>query len=316
MPRTIVPIVQFLIGSPPAGGDSSYNPASVPVVPLRTGKNAIVRLADPTTGSLAPAVGVQKIRQLTLNVVVKPESVVTDPVTGKPNTHFPGGPFQTLLNNTTFEGTNYQGMSRDDFTPITIGPHHERMTKFVSELPREGDTELWEIVNLTPAAHPIHLHLVQFQVVNRQPFDLAAYSVRYNDAFGGAFVPGFGPPLDYRPSEASGWKFGGNPDITPFLSPAPVTPPEPYEAGWKDTVIVPPRQVTRIAVRWAPTDIPTTAPRAALHYPFDPSNDRGYTWHCHILDHEDNEMMRPYNVMLNHAATTPKKRPLVKGRHY
>jgi FtsP/CotA-like multicopper oxidase with cupredoxin domain len=80
-------------------------------------------------------------------------------------------------------------------------------------------------------------------------------------------------------------------------------PPLPYELGWKDTVITYPGEVTRIAVRWDTTDTPPAAdPAAAVgtsNFPFDPTaliNGVGYVWHCHIVDHEDNEMMRNYIV--------------------
>ena len=86
-----------------------------------------------------------------------------------------------------------------------------------------------------------------------------------------------------------------------------------YENGWKDTVIAYPGEVTRIVVRWAPTDAPAngTACNATTPVPpgvpfagttYTPStrgdliNGVGYVWHCHIVDHEDNEMMRPYIV--------------------
>jgi FtsP/CotA-like multicopper oxidase with cupredoxin domain len=78
----------------------------------------------------------------------------------------------------------------------------------------------------------------------------------------------------------------------------------PYEKGWKDTAIMNPGEVTRIVVRWAPTDAPATgagAPVAGTNlYPFNPTTligGVGYVWHCHIIDHEDNEMMRNYTVM-------------------
>jgi FtsP/CotA-like multicopper oxidase with cupredoxin domain len=79
-----------------------------------------------------------------------------------------------------------------------------------------------------------------------------------------------------------------------------------------------PGQVTRIAVRWAPTDLPTTALASELYFPFDPSGgfQHGYVWHCHIIDHEDNEMMRPDVVQLNALAPPPGARPLVKGVAY
>ena len=93
---------------------------------------------------------------------------------------------------------------------------------------------------------------------------------------------------------------GGNPDVTPYLVGNPI-PPDPNEAGWKDTVMALPNQVTRLVVRWAPTDMSVQSPASSLFYPFDPSggNNSGrynYVWHCHIIDHEDNEMMRPYQI--------------------
>ncbi|MDP3298151.1 MAG: hypothetical protein Q8N09_11310 [Thermodesulfovibrionia bacterium] len=103
----------------------------------------------------------------------------------------------------------------------------------------------------------------------------------------------------------------------------PVIPPDPKEAGWKDTVIAYPGQVTRFVVRYAPTDIPTTAPPSMLYYSFDPSGssggvpfEYGYVWHCHIVDHEDNEMMRPNVVPLNPLAPIPSLRPLQRGIDY
>jgi len=65
-----------------------------------------------------------------------------------------------------------------------------------------------------------------------------------------------------------------------------------------DTVIMPPLSITRIAARWAPQSVPVANVRAGQDlFPFDPTTGGpGYAWHCHILDHEDNEMMRPYLV--------------------
>ena len=52
-------------------------------------------------------------------------------------------------------------------------------------------------------------------------------------------------------------------------------------------------------VRFAPTDMPLTTSKSSLRYPFDPSVGPGYVWHCHIVEHEDNDMMRPLNVLPN-----------------
>ena len=167
---------------------------------------------------------------------------------------------------------------------------------------------MWEFINLTADAHPIHLHLTQFQLVDRQAFDVKAYTAAYNAAFpgggidpmtglpypAGVYMPGYGPPLNY--STGNPLALGGNPDITPFLV-GVALPPAPNEAGWKDTIMAPPGMVTRIVVRFAPMDIPvggTGGDPTTLHYNFDPkAKGQGYVWHCHIVDHEDNEMMRP-----------------------
>jgi FtsP/CotA-like multicopper oxidase with cupredoxin domain len=70
-----------------------------------------------------------------------------------------------------------------------------------------------------------------------------------------------------------------------------------HEVGWKDTVIMPSGSVTRIAVRFAPQDVPV---RTVGSFTFNPSALNGaYVWHCHITDHEDNEMMRPYQILPN-----------------
>ncbi len=219
----------------------------------------------------------------------------------------------------------YTFENRPDFTVDGTGKN------YLSELPNEGETEIWEIVNLTADAHPIHLHLVQFQLMNRQNFDVNKYSAAYAAAFpgggydpmtgqpyaAGVFIPGFGPPLDYNTGSARA--LGGNPDIAAvdakgkilYLKSKP-TPPLPQEAGWKDTVVAYPGQVTRIVVRWAPTDLPANTPVANATFPFDPHGGHGYVWHCHIVDHEDNEMMRPDEVVPNTGAA----RTYIKGVDY
>jgi len=113
----------------------------------------------------------------------------------------------------------------------------------VTERPVLDTTEIWELVNLTEDTHPIHLHLVRFQILDRRPFDKFAYQDKGELHFYG---PAVAPGLD--------------------------------ESGWKDTVRCEPGVVTRIIV------------------PFEGYTGR-YVWHCHILEHEDNEMMRPYEVI-------------------
>jgi FtsP/CotA-like multicopper oxidase with cupredoxin domain len=265
---------------------------------------------------------------------------VLDPVTGV-MTAYPGGPLEILVNNTKWNGHRVTGVDKTDpnqwlytMEPIP-GFADDGHGNYVSELPNEGESELWEIVNLTADAHPIHLHLVQFQVMNRQTINKNAYTAAYAAAFpgggydpmtdqpypAGVYIPGFGPPMAYASgaNPLSGGKDGGNPDIGKLVSgksvylSGSVTPPAPNEAGWKDTVITYPGQVTRIVVRWAPTDVAVQPDDLDdLAYPFDPDGGHGYVWHCHIIDHEDNEMMRP-NVV--HAKSNI-DRSYVKGQDY
>lgn len=256
---TLGQIVQFRVTQLFAGPDTSYDPASG--IPLRP---PMVRLVDPAAGTLAPGVTVNQTRQLTLNEVMGA-----------------GGPLEVLVNNTMWNAA-------------------------IAERPNEGESEVWEIVNLTADAHPIHTHLAQFQVLSRQNFNASRYNAAYAAAFPGGgmdpmtgqpyppgvYMPGFGPPLDYETGNPRA--LGGNPDISPYLQ-GLAKPPAPNEAGWKDTVQMFPGEVTRIAVRFAPMHKPVDDPD--LSYPFDPNaNGQDFVWHCHIIDHEDNEMMRPYAV--------------------
>ena len=316
-PSTTGKVVQFNVTQCFSGrcgaSDPSYDPASGK--PLRE-EHPIVRLVDPLAGTLAKGVNPAVTRQLTLNEVMGEPQVAVNPVTGD-KTLYPGGPLEILVNNTKWSGMSMR--KYDDFTPITTND----VTTYFSELPTEGDTEVWEIVNLTGDAHPIHLHLVQFQLMNRQDFSYPKYIADYEASFpDGMYQPGFGPPLDYRAkyNPLSGAKDGGNPDITPYLT-ADLQPPRSEEAGWKDTIMALPEQVTRVVVRWAPTDLPVDAPQDQLFFPFDPSGgdnsgNFSYVWHCHIIDHEDNEMMRPDTVRLNPFAPPPAKRRLVQGIDY
>jgi spore coat protein A len=265
---TVGRILQIRVGPGPVA-DASYDPASG--IPLRPNGRTIRRLVNPATGTLAAGVAIDNTRQLTLNEIMGP-----------------GGPLEILVNNTKWDGLQAPaGTVRTDFTPITINGK----TDYYSELPKEGTTEVWEIVNLTADAHPIHTHLTQFQLLNRQSFNTNKYNKAYAAAFPtGVFAPGYGPPLEYDIGNPRA--LGGNPDIVPYLQGLP-TPPNANEAGWKDTVLVLPGQVTRFAVRYAPINSSANTP-----YPFDPAAlNYGYVWHCHIIDHEDNEMMRPYQVV-------------------
>jgi FtsP/CotA-like multicopper oxidase with cupredoxin domain len=120
---------------------------------------------------------------------------------------------------------------------------HKMWADKISENPRVGDTEVWELYNFTADAHPMHIHEIVFEVMNREALVLD---------------PVTGEPV--QPVQLTGM----------------VLPPEAWENGWKDTAIAYPGEVTRLKVKFSQPGL--------------------YVWHCHIVEHEDNEMMRPYFI--------------------
>jgi FtsP/CotA-like multicopper oxidase with cupredoxin domain len=143
------------------------------------------------------------------------------------------------------------------------------------EQPIVDTVEQWNIINTTGDTHPIHLHLVTFQILGRQKFRAEEY------------LETFYPDLDDDPTNA-----GTGPYPTPSADDfafARQQPAAPYESGWKDTVKVNPGEITRILVPFGAN--------AAPGVPFGNSFTGEYVWHCHILEHEDNEMMLPYEVV-------------------
>jgi spore coat protein A, manganese oxidase len=129
----------------------------------------------------------------------------------------------------------------------------------VTETPQVGAVEDWVYVNLTADTHPMHTHLVTSQVVGRTPFDAAAYEEANEGAHG---VP-------------------GGIDPTPFAT-GPMEPPDPSERGFKDTVKANAGYFTTI--------------RAKFELPAGVTAPQNYVYHCHIVEHEDNDMMRPFTV--------------------
>jgi FtsP/CotA-like multicopper oxidase with cupredoxin domain len=285
-------IMQFKV-SKAAVNDTSCNPATGGC----TRPTPIVALAD-GNGSVAPGVKIDKIRQL----VLKEHE-------GQGGS---GGPVDVFVNNTRYDGAMSPGIDLKQFPGG------------ITELPEVGSVELWELINLTADAHPIHVHLSQFQILNRQQFagDSNNLVGGYYDAWGDAFgfpnnlpstcvnwtdifadtqnrqnpCPGWGPPLPYSNINEDG-ALGGNPALGPFLTNFALLPPNPEETGWKDTVKSYPGMVTRILLRWAPSSVPLASVSAGKNtYSFKPSDGPGYFIHCHIVDHEDNDMMRPYKV--------------------
>ncbi|MGA2400524.1 MAG: multicopper oxidase domain-containing protein [Syntrophobacteraceae bacterium] len=247
-----------------------------------------------------------------------------------------GGPVEVLVENTRWDGLLSPSIAKDF------------PTDGMSELPQEGSIEEWDIINLTEDAHPMHTHLTQFQILNRQNFDtdgtmgsgipggyigFSSATKYIPGAWAAAFFPSgttfnasgqpshpakcsgmtyynqpsdplafnpcpeYGPPLDYLKPNQDG-AVGGNPAIRKYLIGSPMPAPS-SEAGWRETAIAYPGQVLRLLVRWTPSHVPQRPGQSYAGrnlYGFDPTAGPGYVWHCHILDHEDNEMMRPYRV--------------------
>ncbi len=128
----------------------------------------------------------------------------------------------------------------------------------VTEDPALDSVEIWNFINLTNDDHPIHLHLVRFQILDRRAFSVSAYQATGELKYLGSAVP-----------------------------------PPPEEAGWKDTVRADHGMVTRIIIR------------------FEGFAGR-YVWHCHVLEHEDNEMMRPFDVVAPRAHSASPDKPVTQ----
>ncbi len=152
----------------------------------------------------------------------------------------PFGPREALLGTVNGAGTDdpsgnalmwtdKTGASTDIEYTLVNG---KTVTVPVTENPTVGDIQEWNIYNFTEDAHPIHLHLVRFQVLGRAD-------------------------LGETPNDDG-------------------TGVEPWETGYKDTVIAYPGQITTVKSLFDIVGL--------------------YVWHCHIVEHEDNEMMRPYIV--------------------
>jgi spore coat protein A, manganese oxidase len=132
----------------------------------------------------------------------------------------------------------------DSGEPMVMLLNHKHWAEPVTEHVKLNSTEIWEFINLTQDTHPIHLHLVRFQLLDRRPLSVDAYL---------------------------------SDEVVQYTGPA--APPHPHEVGWKDVIQCPPETVTRIIV------------------PFRGYAGR-YVWHCHILEHEANDMMRPYEISI------------------
>lgn len=134
-------------------------------------------------------------------------------------------------------------VTRDNFNRLLFLLSNHEFMDGITENPIMGDLEMWRIINPGAGVHPIHIHQIQFQILDRIPFDAAAFTL------------------------TGQLRFTGGPELPPA-----------NERGWKDIVKAPPGFVTRLLMR------------------FGPYTGR-YVFHCHILEHEDHDMMRPFDVV-------------------
>jgi spore coat protein A, manganese oxidase len=127
-----------------------------------------------------------------------------------------------------------------------------------TEIYSDGQTVIWDIYNTTGDTHPMHFHLVNVQVVGRATFD---------DSI---------------------------PNIVEFVPTSPWIPPDPNYRGWKETVRMNPGEITRVMMKLTLPKVPFTVPRSPRA---GMQNGHEYVWHCHILEHEEHDMMRPLIVI-------------------
>jgi FtsP/CotA-like multicopper oxidase with cupredoxin domain len=229
---TNVPTGRYVLGN--IGPDEPFRGGvpgtDFPVAdPLSTGQIMEFRVVpavgpDPTTPPMF--LQLPKVRPLPSKAITRPLALIEKMGMGHNAAGEPlEGPLEALL------GT------------VEAGVATERMwMEHVTENPAVGATEVWEFYNTTGDAHPMHVHEVVFEVVNRE-----------------------GLLLDDEGEVIQPIQLDGN-----------ITPPEPWESGFKDTVIAYPGQVTRIRAQFKVAG--------------------QFVWHCHIVEHEDNEMMRPYRI--------------------
>ena len=224
------------------------------------GQSPVVRNAALPAGIVSPATRLTTVMRFKVGASATDQGPTTIPAT------LPGDPVDLPQNgfaarrNITLE----EVLDPDTGAPVRLELNGKRFDDPVDETPAAGTTEEWRFINLSADTHPMHMHLTRFQVASRYTFDVAAYTA---DAKAAQAADQPNPtPLD--------------PKYKPRLVAKGVAP---EERGWKDTVRANPGQFTIIRVKF---DLPpgVTAPQR-------------YVYHCHILEHEDNDMMRPYDVV-------------------
>jgi spore coat protein A, manganese oxidase len=217
------------------------------------GQTLVMKNHKPGKPVSTPAPSLEQVMQIRVGTTVSQRGPTTIPST------LPGGRKADLSDPVATRFITLNEIDPDESTWFLNlnGVHFDEGP--VTETPKAGTVEDWVYVNLTPDTHPMHTHLVTFQVIGRTPFDVAAYEEGNEGPHG---VP-------------------GGIDPTPFAT-GPMQPPAPEERGFKDTVKANPGYFTTVRAKF---DLPAgvTAPQR-------------YVYHCHIVEHEDNDMMRPFTV--------------------
>jgi len=216
------------------------------------GRTLVVKNHRPKLPVVTPAPPLEQVMQIRVGTTVSQRGPTAIPAS------LPGGRRAALGEPVRTRFITLNEIDTDEPTWF-LNLNGMRFGEVATETPRAGSIENWVYVNLTADTHPMHTHLVTFQVVGRTPFDVAAYE-EANEGTNG--VP-------------------GGIDPGPFAT-GPMLLPEPEERGFKDTVKANPGFYTTI--------------RAKFDLPDGVRAPQTYVYHCHIVEHEDNEMMRPFRI--------------------
>jgi spore coat protein A len=217
------------------------------------GQTLVVKNHKPPATVVTPAPSLEQVMQIRVGTTVSRRGPTAIP------SELPGGRKADLSDPVASRYTALNEIDTDEPTWFLNlnGVHFDEGP--VTETPKAGTVEDWVYINMTGDTHPMHTHLVTFQVIGRTPFDVDAYEEAHEGPHG---VP-------------------GGIDPTPFAI-GPMLPPDPDERGFKDTVKANPGYFTTI--------------RAKFDLPNSVSAPQRYVYHCHIVEHEDNDMMRPFTV--------------------
>jgi FtsP/CotA-like multicopper oxidase with cupredoxin domain len=222
----------------------------------------------------------QPLAQLAGTDVKRKRTMILEEIMGA------AGPLGVIINYRSFEGRPVAGPQPMSGYPFDLDPAKARQ---LEDIVPNGDVEDWQFVNTTADSHPMHLHLVQFGIVQRQKLDTNAYMADLavlhacGDDPAAAIASGLLSPkakFDDPSALMPGNRLLADNYLLPGVKTVPITP---EETGWKDTIRAHPGEVTTIRAKFDTTRLNVSEPQK-------------YVVHCHILEHESNSMMRAYQV--------------------